>query len=348
VTVHVPAGIDLDGLASWFADNVPQFQPPFTAQQITGGRSNITVRLIDADGRDCIIRRPPLHSVLATAHDVGREYRIIHALGPTAVPTPEAYGNCTDESVIGAPFYAMEFVDGLVLNDVGTAVHSLDEAARHNASNSVVDAHVALHAVDVDAVGLGDLARKDDYIGRQLRRWHRQYEQTQTSELPGIERVYTFLSERIPEQRESTLVHGDLRLGNCIIDTHGTVLAVLDWELCTLGDPLADVGYLLATSPEADDDLVADRYSPTVAPGFATRDELSDRYGRASGRDLSQIEYYVAFSHWKLACILQGVMVRAQAGAQGEAAADVGPLRRRIELCVELAERHAARLDSDG
>jgi aminoglycoside phosphotransferase (APT) family kinase protein len=344
VAAHAPAGIDLERLGPWFTANVPQFQPPLTAEQITGGRSNITVRITDAVDRDCIIRRPPLHSVLATAHDVGREYRIIHALGPTDVPVPEALGNCTDDSVIGAPFYVMEFVEGIVLNDVGTAIRALDEAARRHASDSVVDAHVALHAVDVDAVGLGDLARRDDYIGRQLRRWHRQYEQTQTSDLPGIDRVYDILSERIPEQRETRIVHGDLRLGNCIIDEHGTVLAVLDWELCTLGDPLADIGYLLATSPQANDDVIADSYSPTVAPGFPSRDEVAERYERESGRDLSQIEYYIAFSHWKLACILQGVMVRAEAGAQGERAGDLGPMRRRIEMCVELAEQHAAKL----
>jgi aminoglycoside phosphotransferase (APT) family kinase protein len=344
VTAQAPAGIDLDGLARWFGTHVPQFRPPFTAEQIVGGRSNITVKLTDADGRACIIRRPPLHSVLATAHDVGREYRIIHALGPTAVPVPEAYGNCVDDTVIGAPFYVMEYVDGIVLNDLGTALRLLDEDARRHASESVVDAHVALHAVDVDAVGLGDLARKDDYIGRQLRRWHTQYEQTQTDDVPGIQRVYEFLSARIPEQRESTIVHGDLRLGNCIIDERGTVLAVLDWELCTLGDPLADIGYLLATSPEPDDDVISDSYSPTIAPGFATRGEIAARYERESGRDLSQIEYYIAFSHWKLACILQGVLVRAEAGAQGERAGNLDPLRDRIAVCVVLAERHAARL----
>jgi aminoglycoside phosphotransferase (APT) family kinase protein len=344
VATRAPAGVDLDALAVWFAEHIPRFRPPFAAEQIAGGRSNITIRLTDADGNDCIIRRPPLHSVLATAHDVGREYRVIHALGPTDVPVPEAFGNCTDDRVIGAPFYVMQYVDGIVLHDAQIALEALDESARHHASESVVDAQVALHAVDVDAVGLGDLARRDDYIGRQLRRWHRQYEQTQTSDLPGIDRVYEFLSARIPEQLECRIVHGDLRLGNCIVDRGGTVLAVLDWELCTLGDPLADIGYLLATSPQADDDTIADAFAPSVVPGFGTREELVERYERESGRDLSQIEFYIAFSHWKLACILQGVMVRAEAGAQGERAANLEPLRQRIEMSVSLAEEHAARV----
>ncbi len=343
MTAHAPAGIDLDRLATWAEANLERFRPPFTAEQIAGGRSNITVKLTDADGRPSIIRRPPLHTTLATAHDVGREYRIIDALGPTPVPVPEAYANCVDESVIGAPFYVMEYVDGIVLNDVGSAQH-LSEEARHRVNLSVVDAQVALHAVDVDAVGLSDLARRDDYIGRQLRRWYRQYEAQKTDDLPGIESMYELLTAKMPEQLESTIVHGDLRSGNCMIDTQGEVLAVLDWELCTLGDPLADIGYLLATSPAADDELIADTVAPSVAPGFADRAEVAARYAERSGRDLSHIDYYIAFSHWKLACILQGVMVRTQAGAQGDSSGNFDFLRRRIELSVELAESHAADL----
>jgi aminoglycoside phosphotransferase (APT) family kinase protein len=343
VTTHAPAGIDLDRLSAWAVVNLPQFHPPFAAEQIPGGRSNITVRLIDADGKPSIVRRPPLHTTLATAHDVGREYRIIDALGPTPVPVPEAYASCADDSVIGAPFYVMEFVDGIVLNDVRSA-QRLDESARHRVNLSVVDAQVALHAVDVDDVGLGDLARRDDYIGRQLRRWYRQYEAQQTDDLPGITRMYELLTAKMPEQRESTIVHGDLRSGNCVIDENGEVRAVLDWELCTLGDPLADIGYLLATSPAPDDEVIADAVSPTIAPGFANRAEVAARYEAESGRDLSRIDYYIAFSHWKLACILQGVMVRTQAGAQGEQVGDLSFLRRRIETSVELAERHTADL----
>jgi aminoglycoside phosphotransferase (APT) family kinase protein len=346
MTTPAPAGIDLDRLASWAETELPQFRPPFTAQQIAGGRSNITVKLTDAEGRPSIIRRPPLHTTLATAHDVGREYRVIHALGPTPVPVPEAYANCIDESVIGAPFYVMEYVDGIVLHDLASA-ERLDAAARHRVNLSVVDAQVALHAVDIDAVGLGDLAKRDEYIGRQLRRWYRQYEAQKTDDLPGLDAMYTLLTEKMPEQRDTAIVHGDLRSGNCLIDANGEVLAVLDWEICTLGDPLADIGYLLATSPAADDAVIADRSAPSVASGFATRDEVAARYAERSGRDLSQVDYYIAFSHWKLACILQGVMVRAQAGAQGDRGDQGGGLefvRRRIEAEVELAAAAAADL----
>jgi aminoglycoside phosphotransferase (APT) family kinase protein len=344
VTVQVPAGIDLDGLASWFAANVPRFRPPFTAQQITGGRSNITVRLTDAEGRDCIIRRPPLHSVLATAHDVGREYRIIHALGPTDVPTPEAYGNCTDESVIGAPFYSMEYVDGIVLNDVGTAIHTLDESARHHASDSVVDAHVALHAVDVDAVGLGDLARHGGYVERQLKRWSTQWANSKTRELPVIDEIERRLRERIPEQQGTSIAHGDYRLGNCLTDTAtGRINAVLDWELCTLGDPLADVGLLLVYWGSAGDELQPLLEPATLAEGFPHRDDVAGLYAERSGRDVSEIDYYVALALWKLAIILEGVFARYRAGQYGEAEetreGDV------VELLVNTASAAVDRLD---
>ena len=284
-----------------------------------------------------------MHTTLATAHDVGREYRVIHTLGPTPVPVPEAYANCVDESVIGAPFYVMEYVDGIVLHDFASA-ERLDDVARHRVNLSVVDAQVALHAVDIDAVGLGDLAKREDCLGRQLRRWYRQYEAQKTDDLPGLDTMYALLTEKMPEQRDTAIVHGDLRSGNCMIDTNGEVLAVLDWEICTLGDPLADIGYLLATSPAADDEVIADQGAPSVARGFAAAPRSRRADAERSGRDLSQVDYYIAFSHWKLACILQGVMVRSRAGAQGEQAGNFDFIRRRIEAEVELAEAHAADL----
>jgi len=336
-----PTGIDLESFARWAANALPDTTPPFTAEVIAGGQSNITAHVRDATGRELVVRRPPLHSVLPTAHDMGREHRIIAALGPTPVPVPVALASCNDADVIGAPFYVMSYVDGIVLHDDTTAVAELDEPARANSGESLVDALVALHAVDVDAVGLGDLARRDELVARQLKRWHAQFEASKTREVPAVDRVHGLLAARIPPQTESTVVHGDFRLGNCIVDHRGDVRAVLDWEICTLGDPRADVGYVLATWAEPGDPLRADDHNPTLAPGFTTRDVLLARYADRSGRDVSVIPYFVAFSFWRLACILEGVLARHLSGARGEGGVDLDSFRRRVESCALLAEEYA-------
>jgi aminoglycoside phosphotransferase (APT) family kinase protein len=201
---------------------------------------------------------------------------------------------------------------------------------------------VALHAVDVDDVGLGDLARRDELVARQLKRWHAQFEASKTREVPAVDRVHALLAARIPPQTESTVVHGDFRLGNCIVDHRGDVRAVLDWEICTLGDPRADVGYVLATWAEPGDPLRADDHNPTLAPGFTTRDVLLARYAERSGRDVTAIPYFVAFSFWRLACILEGVLARHLSGARGgEGGVDLDSFRRRVESCAQLAEEYA-------
>jgi aminoglycoside phosphotransferase (APT) family kinase protein len=344
VTGSSPTGIDLGSFTRWAATALPDAAPPFTADVIAGGRSNITVRLHDAEGRDFVVRRPPLHSVLPTAHDMAREHRIIAALGPTPVPVPAALAACDDPDVIGAPFYVMAFVDGVVLHDTETALSQLDLPARAHAGESLIDALVALHAVDVDAVGLGDLARRDELVARQLKRWYRQVEAAKTRPVPAIDRVHELLATRIPPQTESTVVHGDFRLGNCVVDERGDVRAVLDWEICTLGDPRADVGYVLATWGEPDDPVAADDDNPTVAPGFATRAELLERYAARSGRDVGAMPYFVVFSLWRLACILEGVLARELAGARGRDDQGADSIARRADVCARLAEEYAADL----
>jgi aminoglycoside phosphotransferase (APT) family kinase protein len=339
-----PTGIDLDAFATWAASELTSYRAPFRADLITGGQSNITARMTDADGLEFVLRRPPLHGVLPTAHDMGREHRIIHALGPTPVPVPQAFAYCDDPDVIGAPFYVMSYVGGIVLNDIETAEATLDERARGHSGISLVDALVALHAVDVDEVGLGDLAKRDELIRRQLRRWHTQFDASKTREVPAVDRVHELLAERIPEQHESTVVHGDFRLGNCVVDTRGDIQAVLDWEICTLGDPRADVGYVLATWAEAGDPLRADDHNPTLASGFTTRAVLLDRYAEQSGRDVGDIPFFVAFSFWRLACILEGVLARSLSGARGDADTDVDYFRRRVDSCALLAEEYASGL----
>jgi aminoglycoside phosphotransferase (APT) family kinase protein len=341
---ELPTGIDLESFARWSVAALPGHTPPFTAQVIAGGQSNITALVHDAEGREFVVRRPPLHGVLPTAHDMGREHRIIAALGPTAVPVPEAIAYCADPEVIGAPFYVMSYVDGVVLHDLDTALATLDEPARAHSGASLVDALVALHAVDVDAVGLGDLARRDELVKRQLKRWHAQFDASKTRELPAVDRVHELLAARIPPQTESAIVHGDFRLGNCVVDHQGEIRAVLDWEICTLGDPRADVGYLLATWAEPGDPLQAIERNPTLAPGFATRDALLARYADRSGRDVDAVPYFVAFSFWRLACILEGVLARHLSGARGDQGADIDSFRRRVENCAQLAEEYASSL----
>jgi aminoglycoside phosphotransferase (APT) family kinase protein len=345
VTQELPgeaAGVDLPPLRAWFATHVPDFVPE-TASQIAGGHSNITVRLSSPDGRDLVLRRPPLHSVLATAHDMGREYRLISAFGPTPLPVPRTLAYCPDDDVIGAPFFVMEYVHGLVLHDHEVA-HQLAEPDREKAALSFVDALAELHAADVDEIGLGDLARRDEYIARQLKRWHAQYEHSRTSDDTTVDRAHELLAARIPTQLESTVVHGDFRLGNCIVDEHGAVLAVLDWEICTLGDPLADVGYVMATWPENEVEAAPFPDAPSLVAGFPKRDVLLTRYAERSGRDVSSVAFYVAFSYFRLACIIQGVYSRALGGAQGDTDDDVEQFRIRSESSARLAEELATAL----
>jgi aminoglycoside phosphotransferase (APT) family kinase protein len=312
-------GIDVPRVSDWFAANIPGAVLPLDFTLVAGGRSNLTFRVTDAGGRSYALRRPPISHVLPTAHDMGREHRIIAALGPTGLPVPPALGYCADESVNGRPFYVMGYVDGYVLRKAD-AVEQLSPAARRRAGESLVDTLAGIHAVDVDAVGLGDLARRDGYIARQLKRWYSQYGQSRGMggpDVPEVDKVHDLLVDRIPAQVGAAIVHGDYRLDNCIVGPDGEVRAVLDWELCTLGDPLADVGLLMVYWAEPGDESTALQESATLAPGFLSRAELRRRYAERSDRDLSDLDFYMAFGYWKLACVLEGVYARYAGGAGG-------------------------------
>ena len=344
-----PDGIDRAGVEGWFEANVEGVQLPLAFERISGGRSNLTFGVADASARRWALRRPPLGKRLGSAHDMGREHRVISSLQHTPVPVPPVVGLCDDESVNGAPFYVMGFVDGPILRSQREAVDAFDEADRHAIGERVVDTLVAIHAVDPDAVGLGELGRKQDYVARQLHRWHGQWEKSKTRELALVDDVHERLSARIPEQGPATIVHGDYRLDNMILaaDT-GEVAAVVDWELCTLGDPLADVGLLMVYWSEDGDDLIPLFDPPTTAPGFPGRDELRDRYAERSGRDLAQLDFYVALGYWKLAIILEGVLARYAAGQYGkEGSADSGQeefakIVQRLAEGADEAERRLA------
>jgi aminoglycoside phosphotransferase (APT) family kinase protein len=332
----VPEGIDRVGVERWFADNVPGARPPLSFERISGGRSNLTYRVADARGSQWALRRPPLGKTLSSAHDMGREHRIISALAPTDVPVAPAVGICEDGSVNGgAPFYVMEWVDGPVLRSKREAERHFGEPDRRAIGERVADTLVAIHAVDPDAVGLGELGRREDYVGRQLRRWQRQWEGWKTRELELIDDVHQRLETRTPPQRETTLVHGDYRLDNMILAATGEVAAVVDWELCTLGDPLADVGMLMVYWAEPGDEVTALFDPPTLAAGFPGRDEIKARYAERSGRDLSQLDFFVALASWKLAIILEGVYARFAAGQYG---ASAEAFRQFADVVVRLAD----------
>jgi len=294
-----------------------------------------------------VLRRPPTSHVLPTAHDMAREYRIIHALGPTPVPVPPALGLCTDEAVNGRPFYVMGFVDGHVLRDDTIAVRALTPEERRTAGEHLIDVLADLHAVDVDAVGLGDLGRREAYIERQLKRWYGQFQQSaalQHRSVPAVDTVHDFLASRVPPQGPATIVHGDYRLDNTVVGADARVAAVLDWELCTLGDPLADLGQLLVNWSEPGDTFVPLGHAPTLAPGFPSRADAQERYAARSGRDLAALDFYVAFGYWKLACILEGVFSRYAGGAGGGDQSGVDAFAGQIDALAAAAGETAGRL----
>jgi aminoglycoside phosphotransferase (APT) family kinase protein len=334
-------GIDEQNVTRWFEDHVPGAVPPLGFELVAGGRSNLTFRVTDAEGRSWALRRPPTGHVLPTAHDMGREHRIIAALGAhTDVPVAPAIGLCDDPAVNGAPFYVMGFVDGTVIRDA-TAAEGVPVDTRRKVAESLVDVLVRIHAVDPDAVGLGDLGRKEGYIERQLRRWYGQYEKSKTQDIPLIEEMHERLLAAVPEQGATTIVHGDYRLDNCMMGADGNVAAVLDWEICTLGDPLADVGLLMVYWTDPGDQAVAIP-SATTLDGFPRRAEMMQMYADASGRDVSDLAFYVSFGYWKLACILQGVYERYLGGAGGGDPTNFESFAAQVVRLAEMSRDAAA------
>ncbi|HEX4865523.1 MAG TPA: phosphotransferase family protein [Acidimicrobiales bacterium] len=338
---EVTAGIDAPKVSAWFEDHVTGAELPLSFNLVAGGRSNLTFEVDDSAGKRYVLRRPPTGHILPKAHDMGREFKIISALGPAGVPVPPALGLCSDETVNGAPFYVMGFVDGVIARTAEIAEQNLTVDARRATSFSLIDTLAQIHSVDPGSVGLGDLGRTEGYIARQLNRWYSNYRAANESRggttLAQVDEVHDFLSARIPEQGPASIVHGDYRLDNCIVSHSGDVLAVLDWELCTLGDPLADVGQLLVYWPEPGERSALGA-SPTTAEGFITRAEVTKRYTEATGQDLSKIDFYVAFAYWKLACILEGVFARYVGGAMGNDGFDVGGYPESIAWLADQAE----------
>ncbi len=338
------AGINLDPVTQWLTESIEGVEAPFEFSPIAGGHSNLTFAVIDGAGRKLVLRRPPLTAVLATAHDMVREHRVITAFGPTAVACPETLGLCTDEAVNDAPFYVMDFVDGVVLHDRDVTAATIPQDQRIQLSESVIDTLAALHTADPDEIGLGDLGRRSGYLERQLRRWQGMWDATKTRELPAMDRTHELLVQHLPEEKYNTVVHGDYRLGNMLVTPEtGQVAAVLDWELCTLGDPLADLGYLLNNwvEPEEADQIVGATAFPTADGGFLGREAMIERYSAKTGFDVQNADYYRAFQFWRLGSIVEGVLSRYMKGALDNDV-DLDSFRIQVnslsEMALELAE----------
>jgi len=337
-----PEGIEREAVEAWFSEHVDGAKTPLEFERVSGGRSNLTFEVTDSGDGRWALRRPPLGERLGSAHDMSREHRVIAGLQETAVPVPPLAGFCEDEAVNGAPFYVMEFVEGPVLRTKDDAEASFDAGARREIGLRVVDTLVDLHAVDPDGIGLGELGKKQDYVARQLHRWSGQWEKSKTRELPLVEDVHRRLEARIPDQGPAAIVHGDYRLDNMIIAPYGAIAAVVDWELCTLGDPLADVGLLMVYWSQPGDEFAPLYDAPTLAEGFPLRDELQRRYGELSGRDLSELDFYIALGYWKLAVILEGVFARYAAGQYGktdESFDQFASVVERLAAAADAAER---------
>jgi aminoglycoside phosphotransferase (APT) family kinase protein len=287
---------------------------------ISGGKSNLTYR-VACDAGEVILRRPPLGHILPTAHDMGREYRVMTALANTEVPVPRTFYLGDADSPLGAPFYLMERVVGHICRNALPPGYADAPDDRRRVGETLVDVLADLHSVDPARVGLAEFGRPAGFMERQLRRWSKQWDASKTTELPALDALRDDLVAELPEQQTSAIVHGDFRLDNTILHPTrvGAIVAVLDWEMSTLGDPLADLGAMLAYWSEPDDSEILRRariMAPvTAAEGFPTRAEIIERYARRTGTDPSDVDWYQSFAYFKLAVVCQGIAARAAGGS---------------------------------
>jgi aminoglycoside phosphotransferase (APT) family kinase protein len=340
------APFPVERVVLWLRDQGVSLEPPVVVELISGGRSNLTYSLTGADGWRVVLRRPPLDGILETAHDMSREWRFITALRSTAVPVPDVLAIADTPELFSVPFYVMSFVEGVVLHDA-EAARPLLPAARERAAGSLIDTMATLQAVDIDEVGLASIAKREDYVARQLRRWKRQWDQSKSSDIGAVDAAHAQLCRAIPPQARTGIVHGDFRLGNMLCAADGEIGAVLDWELATLGDPLADLGWLLSSWLAAHEweQNSAEEAPPSILAGFPSRQWMVDRYRRRTGADVSEIEFYMAFAYWRSACIGAGVLARYEAGVMGDDGFSPTTLRQvignRAEAALQLLQGRA-------
>jgi len=341
-------GYEVAAVEAWVDAQVESLQPPFTWTKLEGGHSNLTYQIDSVDGGpSAVIRRPPMGELLPKAHDMGREWSCISALWPTPVPVAEPLAFCESPDVTGAHFYVMGLIDGKALYNVEDVEAFLPEPNRQLMAESWIDTLAALHSLDPDEIGLSDLGRKEDYVLRQIKTWYRSWTASiEYAEIDNaqVHELHDLLVATVPDQGPATLVHGDYGTHNVMVGNDARIAAVVDWEIATLGDPLADFGYSLNAWLQTDDDLLDTADSPTLAPGFPDREFIINRYADKTGRDLSDLPYYQAFNRFKTACILHGVYARYKNGQKAIEPEDLQLLEGRVHNSISRAEQALAEL----
>ena len=330
-------GLDQEALGAWLEANIAGFCGPFELRKFATGQSNPTYRLIAASG-EYVLRRKPFGPLLASAHAVDREYRLISVLHPLGFPVPEALALCEDENVIGAIFYVMEMAKGRSYSD--GALPDFDPATRGEMYAQLVDTLAHLHNIDAARAGLGDFGKPGNYFERQVMRWTRQYRDSQTDYVPEMERLIAFLPETIPEQSRTSIVHGDYRIDNVLFDGDGTLSAVLDWELATLGDPLADFSYLAMQWTMPADGGAGLAGLDLQALGIPTLAEIVRRYSERSGVAVTaSLDWYFSYNLFRLAAIVQGIKKRSIDGTASSA--EAAEMAKRVPMLAAAAWRFA-------
>ena len=338
--------LDLTRLEPFLRAHVPGSSGPIRIEQFPSGHSNLTY-LVRLGRRELVLRRPPFGSKVKSAHDMGREYRVLSKLHPVYPPAPQVLVFCDDVAVLGAPFYIMEPVHGVILRRDPPAGMPFPAEVARRLSESFIDNLARLHALDYSAAGLAELGKPQGYLERQVRGWTERYHGSQTHELPDVERLSAWMCEHIPSTSGAALIHNDYKYDNLVLDPADItrIAGVLDWEMCTIGDPLSDLGTTLAywVDPRDNEDLQQIRWCPSTYPGSLGRVQLAERYARASGRDVSNLVFYLVFARFKIAVIVQQIYYRYRQGLTKDArfASMAGVVKVLMRAALDSAETNS-------
>jgi aminoglycoside phosphotransferase (APT) family kinase protein len=339
--VSGPLGIEVESLERWFSTSIDDVEPSLEFERVIGGHSCLTYVVTDSRHRRYVLRRPPIGELRSSAHNVLREHDIMAALAESGVPVPRMLGRCDDDAVTGAPFFVMQYVDGVVIHTADDAdAHIVSLGSRARIGSQLIDALVALHETDVSAIGLGHLAGRTGYVDRQLKRWSAQLVGCPIAELDGMGVLHDWLVDNKPSEKAQALTHGDFRLGNALIGPTGSVLAILDWELCTVGEPLADLAYFIRSWTTPDTRSGRTR-TPADLPGFASSESLVQTYAERSGRSMGDLPYWLAFTAWRAAALLGDVYRRYVDGAMGDKPSDLSLFPNEVRSRMQQGMAHA-------